>query len=64
MNEVYDRWQTTGGDTVTVYSTSSGFRWRVRAKNGEIVGTGEAHPHPKSAVAAAERHHPRVEVES
>lgn len=56
-------WVTAHQDTVWIYETPSGFRWRVRSANGEVVGHGESHPRIEDAVAAAERHHPR-EVES
>jgi uncharacterized protein YegP (UPF0339 family) len=55
-------WTTTGGDKVTIYLTEDKqFAWRVRAANGEIVGHGESHIRLTDAIAAAERHHPRVE---
>jgi hypothetical protein len=61
------RWTTTHGDVVTIYSRGIGplrrWRWRVRAANGEIVGSGEAHPQIESAVEAARRHHPPLPSE-
>lgn len=52
-------WTTRHDDRVTVYSGADGqFRWRVRARNGEIVGSGEAHPALTDAWDAARRHHP------
>jgi len=60
-----ERWWTTGGDRVEVWQDIEGqYRWTVRAANGEVVGSGEAHPRRENAVRAAERHHPRVEAES
>lgn len=55
-------WKTTHDDTVEVFRGSDGqYRWRVQAAgNNEIVGSGEGHPDARSAVAAAERHHPPV----
>lgn len=60
MNEI--TWRTSMGDTVTVFRTVDGqFAWHVQAANGEVVGQGESHPHRADAIAAAERHHPRIE---
>jgi len=61
----YQSWTTDHGDTVEVYLDGDGdYRWRVRAAgNNEIVGSGEGHPNPEDAVAAAERHHPPVASE-
>jgi uncharacterized protein YegP (UPF0339 family) len=57
-----EQWMTSNGDQVHVFQDRHGdWRWHVRAGNGEIVGQGESHPERSSAVAAAERHHPRVE---
>lgn len=68
-------WTTTHGDVVEVYerwwneldavaSTSkrvSAFRYRVTARNGEIVEQGsEAYTRAADAADAAERHHPIV----
>lgn len=56
-----DTWLTTGGDRVHIFQGEDGqFHWHVRAANGEIVGQGEAHPRRETAIAAAERHHPRL----
>jgi len=55
-------WTTIGGDRVTVYLDGQAeWRWHVQARNGEVVGSGEAHPDRRDAEAAALRHHPRVE---
>lgn len=55
-------WITNRGDVVRVRAARDGYRWQVRAAaNGEVVGSGEAHPHFEDAVAAAERHHPQVD---
>jgi hypothetical protein len=51
-------WRTQHGDEVTVFHTDSGWRWHVKAANGEIVGQGEAHPRFGDAMRAAQRHHP------
>jgi uncharacterized protein YegP (UPF0339 family) len=60
-----ERWWTTAGDRVEVYrDIEDQYRWTVRAANGEIVEQGESHPDKRDAVAAAERHHPRVGAES
>lgn len=32
-----------------VYEAKDGWRWRLRAKNGRIVCTGEAHPRKRDA---------------
>lgn len=56
-------WITNRGDVVRVRAARDGYRWTVRAAaNGEVVGSGEAHPHFEDAIAAAERHHPQVEA--
>jgi hypothetical protein len=68
------KWPTSGGDTVEVYETAitclrddcavyhREYRYRVTAANGEIVEQGsEGYTRKAAAVAAAERHHPRVE---
>lgn len=57
-------WITNRGDVVRVRAARDGYRWTVRAANGEVVGSGEAHPDFEDAVAAAERHHPHVEAGS
>lgn len=61
-------WTTSHGDEVEVWRAgrvraddTDVWRWRVRAANGEIVGSGEGHPRVEDAIAAAERHHPRAE---
>lgn len=62
-------WMTTHGDTVTVYPTIRlgdirdmgkpfGWRWRVRAANGETLESGEEHTRRRDARTAATRHHP------
>lgn len=56
-------WTTTHGDTVTIWQSARlgevmNWRWRVRAKNGEIVGSGEGHTRRRKAREAALRHHP------
>jgi len=64
-------WTTTHGDTVEVYLTKfedgtlarllgPSWRYRVRAANNKIVEWGESYTRRRAAVAAAERHHPRV----
>jgi hypothetical protein len=73
---VNESWTTTGGDRVTVFSRTvlsrpllrrsrvvgTTWHWHVRAAgNNEIVEHGEAYRRRIDAVAAAERHHPRVE---
>lgn len=58
----HEVWSTTHGDTVEVYLAGDGWRWRVRARNGEVVGSGEAHPAREDAVTAAGRHHPPVQA--
>jgi hypothetical protein len=62
---VVKNWVTGHGDKVEVWHapTLDEYRWRVRAANGEIVGSGEGHPELSDAVAAAERHHPPVASE-
>lgn len=62
---VVKKWLTGHEDTVEVWyaPTLGEYRWRVRARNGEIVGQGEGHPDVDDAVAAAERHHPPVTSE-
>ena len=57
-------WTSAHDDIVTVYPSGDGWRWRVQAPNGEIVGQGESHPRKQSAVEAAERHHPPVASEA
>lgn len=37
-----------------VYPAKDGWRWRLRAANGRIVATGEAHPRKADAVRAAQ----------
>jgi hypothetical protein len=69
-------WTTTHGDTVEVYGrwwneldivagTSKRverFRYRVQARNGEIVEQGsEAYTTAAAAIEAAQRHHPRLD---
>lgn len=67
MSRTEVTWTTHHGDEVEVWRAGrlkhdeDVWRWRVRAGNGEIVGSGEAHPDIDDAIAAAERHHPRVE---
>lgn len=36
-----------------VYRAKDGYRWRLKAANGRIVATGEAHPRKADAVRAA-----------
>lgn len=65
-------WTTTHGDTVEVYlsdqpegHTDDAWRYRVRAANNKVVEQGsESYTRRRTAVTAAERHHPRVEVAS
>lgn len=38
-----------------VYSAADGWRWRLKAANGEIVATGEAHTRKRDAVRACQR---------
>ena len=75
MNELM-QWTTTHGDTVEVYKSEATdprgdhlvdadappqFRYRVRARNQQIVEQGsEGYTRRHRAVKAAERHHPRV----
>ena len=35
-----------------VYAASDGYRWRLKASNGRIVATGEAHPRKADAERA------------
>ena len=36
-----------------VYPAADGYRWRLKAANGRIVATGEAHPRKADAIRAA-----------
>lgn len=36
-----------------VYRARDGWRWRLRAANGRVVATGEAHPRKAGAARAA-----------
>ena len=38
-----------------VYRAADGWRWRLRAANGRIVATGEAHNRKRDAVRACQR---------
>ena len=38
-----------------VYQARDGWRWRLRAANGRIVATGEAHTRKRDAVRACQR---------
>ena len=62
-----EQWLTLHGDTVEVFQrrglTGQRWLWHVTARNGEIVESGEPYRRRIDAVAAAERHHPRVEAE-
>ena len=54
-------WPTTHGDTVEVYEADDGVRYRVQARNGEVVEqSSEAYTTFAAATDAAERHHPLV----
>lgn len=51
-------WLTPIGDRVRIYEDDAGdWRWRVRARNGENVGSGEGHPRVEDALAGAMRYH-------
>lgn len=51
-------WLTAIGDRVLVYLGEDGeWHWRVRARNGENVGSGEGHPGQGDALTAAMRYH-------
>lgn len=64
-SDIFRSWPTEHGDTVEVYETEDReFRWRVQARNGEIVGSGESHTSPWTAIEAATRHHPPMPVTS
>ena len=66
------KWLTNHGDTVEIYTGPASclrencvvahleYRYRVVAANGEIVESGEGYVRRVDAVAAAERHHPRL----
>lgn len=72
-DHIVDAWAATGGDTVEVYVIPRDclrydcdvrhreYRWRVKAANSEVVGSGEGHTRKQAAVEAALRHHPQVE---
>ena len=36
-----------------VYAAADGYRWRLKASNGRIVATGEAHTRKADAIRAA-----------
>lgn len=56
-------WETPLRDLVEIYPDTGGqWRWRVRARNGEIVGGGEGHPDQRDAIAAAQRYHGPGEI--
>lgn len=58
------KWRTHREDVVEVYEAGDGFRYRVTARNGEIVEQGsEAYVSHGHAIEAAERHHPVLEGE-
>lgn len=74
--EVVDEWTLANGDRLMVVRSTikkvdaDGIRWsrsfffHVLAPNGEKVGTsGESFTRKRSAVRAAERHHPRAVTE-
>lgn len=51
-------WLTPLGDQVTVYrGLDELWRWRVQARNGENVGSGEGHPDVRNALEGAMRYH-------
>ena len=59
-------WTTTHGDEVRVFERlrlrkAKRWYWHVTAANAEIVEHGEGYSRRIDAIAAAERHHPRVE---
>lgn len=54
-------WTTRHGDTVEVFRAGDGFRYRVQARNGEIVEQGsEGYARVEDAAEAASRHHPVI----
>lgn len=55
-------WRTRHGDTVEVYRAEDGYRYRVKARNGEIVEQGsEPYTTVYAAAEAAARHHPVID---
>lgn len=49
-------------DRIEIVVGRKGWRWRVRAGNGEIISTGESYTRRRDAVRGAKRAHPRVKV--
>jgi uncharacterized protein YegP (UPF0339 family) len=57
------RYLTTSGDTVEVYCTTDGWRWRRRSANNRIVADGgESYSRKDSALRAARRSNPPATV--
>ena len=50
------------GDVIEIVCGLRGWRWRLRAANGEIISTGEAYTRRRDAVRGAKRAHPRVRL--
>jgi uncharacterized protein YegP (UPF0339 family) len=45
-----------------IYHSDDGWRFRIKAANGEIIAVGEAYTSKQGATAGAERVHPGVQL--
>jgi uncharacterized protein YegP (UPF0339 family) len=45
-----------------VYQGADGWRFRIKASNGEIIATGEAYETKAGATAGVERVHPGIDL--
>lgn len=60
--DILETWRTRHGDVVEIYRARDGFRYRVKARNGENVEQGsEPYTRQADAVEAATRHHPVID---
>jgi uncharacterized protein YegP (UPF0339 family) len=49
-------------DSIDIYRSADGWRWRARAGNGEPVASGEAYEHRADAVEIVTRMYPDVTI--
>jgi uncharacterized protein YegP (UPF0339 family) len=45
-----------------IYKSADGWRWRIKAANGEIIALGEAYQTKGNAVQGVQRVHPGIKV--
>lgn len=50
-------------DRCEIYEATDGWRWRIRAANGEIIANGEAYHNVQDILNLFSQHFPQVDVQ-